>query len=94
MTVAYFHVVKFPGDENLNSAKSLHLRRIFEVTSSMELCSREVNSFSATQEIPSFLRIPKVYYRVHKSPPVVPIFSQTNSIHNPPPISLISKIRF
>jgi hypothetical protein len=46
--------------------------------------SWEANGHSASQEIPRFLKNPKVNYRVQNSSPLVRILSQMHSIHTFP----------
>lgn len=41
------------------------------------------NSFSATQTVTTIFKIPKVHYRVQKSPPLFPNLSLMNPIHTP-----------
>jgi hypothetical protein len=46
--------------------------------------SWEAENCGATQELPSILRNPKIYYRVHKRLPLVPILSQIDLVHTIP----------
>jgi hypothetical protein len=65
------------------------LGRILEVTNSL---LEKLTVPSASQEIPHILRNPKVHYRIHNSPPPVPILSHINPVHAS--ISHFLKIHF
>jgi hypothetical protein len=56
------------------------------------LLTHKAANCAATQELPSILWNPKVQYRVHKSPPLVPIWNHNNPIYTIP--SYLSTIHF
>ena len=45
--------------------------------------SWEANRFAASQEIPHILWDPKVHFRIHKCPALVPFLSQLHPVHTP-----------
>jgi hypothetical protein len=55
-----------------------------DATYSMGQSPWEVNSHSASQEIPRLLWNPKVHYRVRNSPPLTPVLSQMHPVHSFP----------
>jgi hypothetical protein len=73
--------------EETNEYKIVHEYLLTELIPSWEAAA-----CAATQELPTILSNPKIHYRVHKSPPLVPILSQIDLVQTIP--SCLSKICF
>ena len=65
----------------------IYLLTYLLIYSVVQSSSWEANRFSANQEIPRILWNPKVYYRINKCLPPVPIPSQHDPVHDPHPNS-------
>jgi hypothetical protein len=72
------------GAESLGSQADTLTDLVCLQSNSMDYSPREANGRWASQEIPRLLWNPKVHYRVHKTPPLVPILRQVNSVHTLP----------
>jgi len=79
---------KFPRCNNIYIRNSCwlsitYLRTFLPIYSTEHSYSCVANRFSASQEIPCILRNPRVYYRIRKFPPCVPILRQIDPVYTP-----------
>jgi hypothetical protein len=71
----------------------IHCYKVYhtaQLTNFTEESPWETDSLSFSQEIPRLLWNPKVHYRVHNSPPLVPILNQMRPVNTSHPVSLRS----
>jgi hypothetical protein len=50
--------------------------------------------FNLSNKLTAWHQNPKVHHRIHNSPPTIPILSQVNPLHPPPPPTNLPKVHF